>query len=83
VQPRDRLKDALGKLYALCAMYQDMDYFLRPVIEDLENYVGEAQRAGDGISADAGGGLPRLTFVDSEVGGCQGSETGVGVKEVR
>jgi hypothetical protein len=31
-----RLSDALGKLYALCAMYQDMDYFLRPIIEDLE-----------------------------------------------
>lgn len=31
-----RLSDALGKLYALCAMYQDMDFFLRPIIEDLE-----------------------------------------------
>lgn len=61
------LRDALGKLYALCAMYQDMDFLLRPIIEDLEKHVGEAQRAGDGISSDAGGGLPRLTFTDAEV----------------
>jgi hypothetical protein len=32
----DRLSDAIGKLYALCAMYQDMDFLLRPIIEDLE-----------------------------------------------
>jgi hypothetical protein len=82
VQPRDRLKDALGKLYALCAMYQDMDFFLRPIIEDLEN-AGKTERPGDCVPADAGGGLPRLTFVDSEVGGCQGSEIGAGVKEAR
>lgn len=34
--PQQRLYDALGKLYALCAMYQDMDFYLRPIIEDLE-----------------------------------------------
>jgi hypothetical protein len=80
-----RLKDALGKLYALCAMYQDMDFFLRPIIQDLEDLenAGKTERPGDCIPADAGGGLPRLTFVDSEVGGCQWFETGAGVKEVR
>jgi hypothetical protein len=79
------LRDALGKLYALCAMYQDMDFFLRPIIQDLEDLenAGKTERPGDCIPADAGGGLPRLTVIDSEVGGCQGFETGAGAKEVR
>jgi hypothetical protein len=64
-------------------MYQDMDFFLRPIIEDLEKHVGEAQRSGDCIQTHEGGGLPRLEVIDSEVGGCEGFETGAGAKEVR
>lgn len=52
---RVRLRDALGKLYALCAMYQDMEYFLRPVIEDIEAHVrSDGGQEREAISADEG-----------------------------
>ena len=64
-------QSALGKLYALCAMYQDMDYFLRPVIEDLEAYqrdVGlDGGPFGEGIPADEGNRLPGDSVVGGEV----------------
>jgi hypothetical protein len=60
------IKSALGKLYALCAMYQDMDFFLRPIIEDLEKHVGSSQRCGVSIPADPRVGLQGVEVIDAE-----------------
>lgn len=56
---------ALGKLYALCAMYQDLDYFLRPIIEDLERCDGGPVRKT--IYPDEGNRLPGDQVVGGEV----------------
>ena len=51
---RDPVKDALGKLYALCAMYQDFEYYLRPIIEDLERERSVVGGIESVVQADSG-----------------------------
>jgi hypothetical protein len=53
-----RLRDALGKLYALCAMYQDMEFFLRPIIEDIEAHGSVSGQEREAFSPDEGNRLP-------------------------
>jgi hypothetical protein len=70
------VRDALGKLRALVAMYQDFEFYLRPIIQDLENVGSDGGPLGEVIPADEGNRLPRLEAFGEEVIGWEPPQEG-------